>query len=221
RLARRMADRFPEEEVQARRHRDRHAELRQGRSTGMWRGGVVGRGAGGAAPVCAPPHRRGLPSSLTPAQGEVNGFRPLLEAAPDVAPPEPAEDLADLYKDVEPRAPFHASTALLAALARTPEREIPGVRLTLRPDFDVTPEVAGPSSPADGLPLGQVLDRQRLAAGPLRIPLDSLNRHVFVCGATGGGKSQTVRGLLEAATWAGGPWLGVGPAKGGERLRGT
>ncbi|HEX9343159.1 MAG TPA: DUF87 domain-containing protein, partial [Actinomycetota bacterium] len=26
----------------------------------------------------------------------------------------------------------------------------------------------------------------------------TLNRHVFVCGATGGGKSQTVRALLES-----------------------
>jgi len=39
-------------------------------------------------------------------------------------------------------APFYASTALLAALSRSPEAEIPGVRLALRPDFDVTPETA-------------------------------------------------------------------------------
>jgi DNA helicase HerA-like ATPase len=223
RLASRMADRFPEEEVQARRHRERHTELRRGLSTGMWRVHLLAGGTDPAAAarvaglVCASADLRGLPYSLAPAGvtagGGASGFRTLLEAAPDVAPPEPADDLADLYEDVEPRSPFHASTALLAALARTPEREIPGVRLTLRPDFDVTPEVAGSSSGEGGLPLGQVLDRQRVAAGPLRVPLDSLNRHVFVCGATGGGKSQTVRGLLEAATRAGVPWLVVEPAK--------
>jgi DNA helicase HerA-like ATPase len=221
RLASRMADRFPEEEVQARRHRDRHTELRRGLSTGMWRVHLLAGGTDPAAAariaglVCASADLRGLPYSLTPAGAGVSGFRTLLEAAPWVASPEPADDLADLYEDVEPRSPFHASTALLAALARTPEREIPGVRLTLRPDFDVTPEVAGP---ADGMPLGQVLDRQRVAAGPLRVRLDSLNRHVFVCGATGGGKSQTVRGLLEAATRAGVPWLVVEPAKAEYRL---
>jgi DNA helicase HerA-like ATPase len=221
RLASRMADRFPEEEVQARRHRDRHTELRRGLSTGMWRVHLLAGGTDPAAAArvaglaCASADLRGLPYSLTPAGAGVAGFRTLLEAAPGVAPPEPADDLADLYEDVEPRSPFHASTALLAALARTPEREIPGVRLTLRPDFDVTPEAAGP---ADGVPLGQVLDRQRMAAGPLRVPLDSLNRHVFVCGATGGGKSQTVRGLLEAATRAGVPWLVVEPAKAEYRL---
>ena len=136
------------------------------------------------------------------------------------------------------RAPFYASTALLAALSRSPEAEIPGVRLALRPDFDVTPETAfaglqsaspaaaagtpaGGSRPASGsaaVSLGQVLDRQRMPAGPLQIPVESLNRHVFVCGATGGGKSQTVRALLEAASRAGVPWLVVEPAKAEYRL---
>jgi uncharacterized protein len=221
RLASRMADRFPEEEVQARRHRDRHTELRRGLSTGMWRVHLLAGGTEPAAAariaglVCASADLRGLPYSLTPAGSGVSGFRTLLEAAPCVAPPEPADDLADLYEDVEPRTPFHASTALLAALTRTPDREIPGVRLTLRPDFDVTQEAVGTAA---GVPIGQILDRQRLAAGPLRVPLDSLNRHVFVCGATGGGKSQTVRGLLEAATRAGVPWLVVEPAKAEYRL---
>ena len=71
---------------------------------------------------------------------------------------------------------------------------------------------------AASIRLGQVLDRQRMAAGSLQVPLDSLNRHVFVCGATGGGKSQTVRGLLEAASRAGVPWLVVEPAKAEYRL---
>ncbi|HEY4461027.1 MAG TPA: ATP-binding protein, partial [Streptosporangiaceae bacterium] len=77
-----------------------------------------------------------------------------------------------------------------------------------------TPDPATPRA----VTLGQVLDRQRMPAGGLRIPLSSLNRHVFVCGATGGGKSQTVRGLLEAATKAGVPWLVVEPAKAEYRL---
>jgi hypothetical protein len=39
-----------------------------------------------------------------------------------------------------------------------------------------------------------------------------------VCGATGAGKAQTVRALLEAATTAGIPWLVVEPAKAEYRL---
>jgi uncharacterized protein len=66
--------------------------------------------------------------------------------------------------------------------------------------------------------LGTVLDQNRVPAGEPAIPRASLNRHVFVCGATGAGKSQTVRSLLEAATRAGIPWLVVEPAKAEYRL---
>ncbi len=243
RLATTMADRFPEQDVQARRHRYRHTELRQGLSTGLWRVHLLAGGTDPAAAariaglVCASADLHGLPYSLTPALAEVPsavgvaaGFtgnnhpapadqqlRVLLDTTPATgARMEAPDDLADLDGDAGPEAPFHASTALLTALARTPEREIPGVRLSLQPDFDVTPEgAAGESASID---LGQVLDRQRMTAGPLRVPLDSLNRHVFVCGATGGGKSQTVRGLLEAASRAGVPWLVVEPAKAEYRL---
>ena len=50
--------------------------------------------------------------------------------------------------DAVPSHPCYASTELVAALARPPEREVPGVRLVLRPDFDVTPEPAAPQSAA-------------------------------------------------------------------------
>jgi hypothetical protein len=241
RLATGMADRFPEQDVQARRHRDRHTELRQGLSSGMWRVHLLAGGTDPAAAariaglLCASADLQGLPYSLTPALTGVpsvvrvgpgatgnghaagaTGLRALLEDKPAAGLEEPPDDLADLDGDPGPQTPFHASTMLLAALARTPEREIPGVRLALRPDFDVTQE--GVPAGTASIALGQVLDRQRMAAGPLRVPLDSLNRHVFVCGATGGGKSQTVRGLLEAASRAGVPWLVVEPAKAEYRL---
>jgi len=63
-----------------------------------------------------------------------------------------------------------------------------------------------------------VLDWNRVPAGELAVPRASLNRHTFVCGATGAGKSQTVRALLEAATAAAIPWLVVEPAKAEYRL---
>jgi DNA helicase HerA-like ATPase len=69
-----------------------------------------------------------------------------------------------------------------------------------------------------GIPVGEVLDRNLMPAGPFTIPVDSLNRHVLVCGATGAGKSQTVRCLLESATERGIPWLVVEPAKAEYRL---
>jgi hypothetical protein len=111
------------------------------------------------------------------------------------------------------KGPFEASTQLVAALARPPVREVAGVRFAMRPEFDVTPESAD-----GGVPLGRVLDRNRREVGALSLPLASLNRHTFVCGATGSGKSQTIRSLLTAASAAGLPWLVVEPAKAEYRL---
>jgi len=210
RIAEGTADRFPEQAVQARRLKERHAELLRGQSTGLWRITIAagGRDQPSAARVagllCASADLDGLPYALSPA---LIGPGSALEPGGDAGP----------------ASPFYGSTQLLAALAQPPESEVPGVRLALRPDFDVTPEQpAGcpPGEPGEpgAIVLGEILDRNLRAAGPLALSRDSLNRHVFVCGATGAGKSQTVRSLLEAATGQGVPWLVVEPAKAEYRL---
>jgi hypothetical protein len=190
--------------------------------------------AGGPAPqaagqiaglLCASADLDGLPYALVPMPG-CAGLDEVLDGSlvaehnppaviggpPGLAPgtqlpPSRARD-ADISA---PAWPFHASSRLVAALARPPAREVPGIRFVLWPDFDVTPETAvipdvawaGSSDPA--VPVGTVLDWNRVPAGELTVPRASLNRDAFVCGATGAGKSQTVRGLLEAATRAGIP----------------
>jgi hypothetical protein len=118
----------------------------------------------------------------------------------------------------EPAAPFYASTALVAALARVPAREVPGLRMVARPQFDLTPEATLDSAGGPAVRVGEVLDWNRVPCGDLALPLASLNRHAFICGATGAGKSQTIRNLLEQATMAGIPWLVVEPAKAEYRL---
>ena len=207
-----QSDRYPERAVAARRLHLRHAELRQGASTGLWR---VRLAAGGtdadaasrvAGLVCASADLAELPYAVAPAAGDARGLAELMQ---DTGP---APDGGDATLDY----PFYASSELVAALARLPEREVPGVRLALRPDFDVTQESA--AARREAIAVGEVLDRSRRPAGPLVLPLASLNRHVFVCGATGAGKSQTVRALLEAATGTGIPWLVVEPAKAEYRL---
>jgi DNA helicase HerA-like ATPase len=202
-LAEAAADRFPERALEARQINARHAELRQGISSGFWSIRVLAGGVdeAGAARVtglfCAAAELDGLPYRLVPA--------PHGTTAPGDA--RNSEETA-------PNSPFLGSTQVLAALARPPETEVPGVRLALRPEFDVTPEpVTGP-----GVTIGDVLDGNLMPSGPFTVTLDSLNRHVFVCGATGAGKSQTVRTLLEAATAQGISWLVVEPAKAEYRL---
>lgn len=109
-------------------------------------------------------------------------------------------------------APFAATAGTLAALAGLPRREVPGLRVLDAGYFDVTSE-AGAEPGAPGVDLGAVLDGQERAVGAFRVPLSTLNRHAFVTGATGGGKSQTVRHLLEQLTRSGVPWLAIEPAK--------
>jgi uncharacterized protein len=211
RVAEASADRFPERAVQARRLKERHAELERGGSGGFWRITVLAGGADevSAARVaglfCASTDLSGLPYALSPALIPGPAGSPGTPGSPRPAAQPGGEGI--------PAAPFYGSTELLAALVRPPEAEVPGVRFALRPEFDVTPE-----TPAGGIRLGEVLDRNLLPAGPFTISADSLNRHVFVCGATGAGKSQTVRCLLEAVSERGIPWLVVEPAKAEYRL---
>jgi DNA helicase HerA-like ATPase len=206
-------DRFPDRVMATRRLQLRHAEVLKARSTGLWRvrllagGGDLDAASRVAALLCASADLSGLPYAIAPAERAAGALGELL-ADPDPSPPAPAGGDGVLGY------PFLAGTDLLAALTRPPEREVPGLRLVLRPDFDVTQEPAATRAIA----VGEILDRSRRPAGPLMLPLDSLNRHVFVCGATGAGKSQTVRTLLEAATKAGIPWLVVEPAKAEYRL---
>ncbi len=226
-----QAERFPARAVEARRLHLRHAELRQGASSGLWRVRLAAGGADADAAariaglVCASADLAGLPYAVAPGGGDARGLRELMQE----------ESPASVGGDAVLSYPCYASTELVAALARPPEREVPGVRLALRPDFDVTPEPAALESAdaesadaesaaleaaagREAIAVGEVLDRSRRPAGSLVLPLASLNRHVFVCGATGAGKSQTVRALLEAATKAGIPWLVVEPAKAEYRL---
>jgi uncharacterized protein len=114
--------------------------------------------------------------------------------------------------------PFAATAGMLAALTGLPRREVPGVRVMQPGYFDVTSDVAvtaaDPSDDArSAITLGEILDGQDRAVGSLRIPLSTLNRHALVTGATGAGKSHTVRHMLEQLTAAGIGWLAVEPVK--------
>ncbi len=107
--------------------------------------------------------------------------------------------------------PFAATAGALVALAGLPRREVPGVRVLETGFFDVTSETDERGS--DLIELGAIIDGQDREVGTFRVPLSTINRHVFITGATGSGKSQTVRHLLEQLTQAGIPWLAIEPAK--------
>ena len=133
-------------------------------------------------------------------------------------------------QEAEAEVPFLATAGVLAALAGLPGAEVPGLRVLGASRFDVTSEtgagadeggtaMAGGGAPvavpSPGTPvsLGVVLDAQDRPAGEFLLPLPTLNRHALVTGATGAGKSQTVRHLLAELTRAGLPWLAIEPVK--------
>ena len=146
---------------------------------------------------------------------------------------EEPRDLADALasKLADPvdgaQVPFAATAGALAALTGLPRGEVPGVRVLDPTSFDVTSETMNEAvgalsaeMSADGDPrgeaaidLGAILDGQDRRVGRFRVPLATLNRHAFVTGATGSGKSQTVRHMLEQLTGAGIPWLAIEPVK--------
>lgn len=110
-------------------------------------------------------------------------------------------------------APFRAGSDLVASLVRPPAVEIPGIRATRPYAFDVTPEVSGGAG--DGVRVGSVIDSALRPVADFVVSRSTLNRHGFICGATGSGKSQTSRGLLESLSRSAPrvPWLVIEPAK--------
>ena len=206
------AGRFDEERrrFDAERARRRLAELDAYREAGLWRVRVL---AGAAT------------------SAELGLLGPVLVGSVDLSHhgyrlrgPEAPRPLAEALAATVPadaggaQAPFPATAGLLAALAGLPSRELPGLRIAEPAHFDLTSETdaaagTGNGAGADAIELGAIIDAAGRPAGTLRVPLPTLNRHAFVTGATGAGKSQTVRHLLEQLTAAGLPWLAVEPVK--------
>lgn len=182
----------------------RYRELSVGRRIGVWRIHVL---IGGADE-----------SSAGRAAALLCGASELDDRGWALLPSHKLGDLSSTWAQRQPDAdgsasPFLMSTATAARLVRGPARELPGIRMAGISQFDVTPETDGASG--DSLALGHLLDSASQPAGEFVVPFDTLNRHGFICGATGSGKSQTARGLLEALARAPRPipWLVVEPAK--------
>jgi hypothetical protein len=122
-----------------------------------------------ARPAAAPPERNHEPAArqLLPGdpgpQWAAGGYQRAAAMIPcQQAPAAPPLSAEARWPSPQPAAPFYGSTALVAALARIPAREVPGLRLVARPDFDLTPETfpgtVSPGAPAHLVRLGEVLD---------------------------------------------------------------
>ena len=195
--------RFDEERTRfdADRAMRRLAELDAFREAGLWNVRVLA----GAADA----EQLGLIAPMLVGSADL-GAHPYRLRGPDQAL-ELADALAARFADVsdDSAVPFAATAGVLAALAGLPRREVPGVRVLDVGYFDVTAEPAA----ADQIGIGAILDGHDRAVGQLGVGLATVNRHTLVVGATGAGKSQTVRHLLAQLTMAGIPWLVIEPVK--------
>ena len=96
----------------------------------------------------------------------------------------------------------------LAIIAGLPQHEIQGVRRRKSVGFAVDlPKLAD----QDALLLGEIIDRgRRQAANPVKLARLDLNKHLFITGVTGAGKTTTCLRLLNESRL---PFLVIEPAK--------
>lgn len=97
----------------------------------------------------------------------------------------------------------------LTALAGLPQREIKGVRRRRAVEFAV--DVPTPKE-EDAVPLGSIIDCGQIDPGNNKIALSrsDLNKHIFITGTTGAGKTTTCLNLLRASGLG---FLVIEPAK--------
>jgi hypothetical protein len=193
------------EKLELERGTARLRELGDGRATGLWQVMVLA-GAQHAADA------RRAAGVLCAGSGAIAG-RYNLRPLPGTSGFD--EALNGTRSTDEPIAPFIVGTNPLVDLSRPPARELAGFRLRARHTFDMTPEVGLNGIGGPRFLLGQILDQVGRPAGRFEVRSSTLLRHAFVCGATGSGKSQTVRNLLEQLSGAQPPipWLVIEPSK--------
>jgi hypothetical protein len=98
----------------------------------------------------------------------------------------------------------------LAVLVTPPQREIPGLPMREHSDF----ALSVPAPEADAVAVGSLQDALGRDLAPVAISARSLNRHVFVTGTPGSGKTNTcMQILLEAYDRLHVPFLVLEPAK--------
>lgn len=85
------------------------------------------------------------------------------------------------------------TTEELAKVCALPQHDVPGILVEKLTDFGRN---LSPNDAAQSVKIGDVIDHEHTTRQEVRIGYEQLKRHMFVTGATGAGKSTTMRQLL-------------------------
>lgn len=103
------------------------------------------------------------------------------------------------------------NTQELAILSALPKNDIDGVSVSRISDFGLTQ-----SSKLDKyhcIEIGNISNKKKLTSQRFKLSFDAINSHVFISGATGSGKSNTIKGILKNINEQKIPFLVIEPAK--------
>lgn len=103
------------------------------------------------------------------------------------------------------------NTQELAILSALPKNDIDGVSVSRISGFGLTQ-----SSELDKyncIEIGNISNKKKLILQRFKLSFDAINSHVFVSGATGSGKSNTIKGILKKINEQKIPFLVIEPAK--------
>ena len=113
------------------------------------------------------------------------------------------ENLPMLYFDKSFKHPIHKtfsgfSSAInseeLSILSALPSNDIDGVSVSKVSSFGLTQAKIDKDN---SIEIGNVLNKKKTTNQRFKLSLEGLNSHLFVSGITGGGKSNTIKGILE------------------------
>ncbi|MFW2351877.1 ATP-binding protein [Aliarcobacter butzleri] len=113
------------------------------------------------------------------------------------------ENLPMLYFDKSFKHPIHSSfsgfssainSEELSILSALPNNDIDGVSVSKVSSFGLTQAII---DKYNSIEIGNVLNKKKATNQRFKLFLDGLNSHLFVSGITGGGKSNTIKGILE------------------------
>jgi DNA helicase HerA-like ATPase len=114
------------------------------------------------------------------------------------------ENLPMLYFDKLIQHPIHNSfsgfssainTEELSILSALPNSDIDGISVSKISSFGLTQ--AKNIDKYNSIEIGNVLNKKKTTNQRFKLSLEGLNSHLFVSGITGGGKSNTIKGILE------------------------